>query len=513
MRMSSDGRDTLTGLPGREEARLEMDRRLAQGRLFAIGLLDIDFFYNICAQVGREEGDGILHRLASLLTQQTGGWAYRYGGDEFLLLIEGNAEGGSADFFNALRRRVARAGLVTLSPYDKVPIRTSIGVACAQEGSDGFALLKTAEIALQSAKKMGRYRVEIFKAQGLQCRTQGRLHTLVGHALRGDCAEGVPAFDASLAEPYGVEFAGDCLLIVDRSNHRIRQVREGVVATLCGTGVGGFSGDGGPATRARLCKPSGAAVLPGGDRIYLADTGNHRIRVIDHGVITTLCGTGVGGFSGDGGRGEDARLNRPGGVAVDRQGNVYTNDYGNNRIRRIDSRGVVSTVAGCGEYGYRGDGGQAVQACLDRPYGLCVAPGGDLLFIADYGNHCIRRVELSTGVIATICGTGRPGYSGDGGPGRLASLNAPYWVALWKEDVLLIADAGNHCIRAMNLSSGLVKTVCGSGEPGYVDSDDPSRMRLRIPAGMAVRHNELIIADYGNNAIRRYLLRPGDLPQ
>ena len=93
MRMSSDGLDTLTGLPGREEARQEMDRRLAQGRLFAIGLLDIDFFYNICAQVGREEGDGILHRLASLLTQQTGGWAYRYGGDEFLLLIEGKRRG------------------------------------------------------------------------------------------------------------------------------------------------------------------------------------------------------------------------------------------------------------------------------------------------------------------------------------------------------------------------------------------------------------------------------------
>lgn len=498
------GLDSLCGLPGREEAKREIKGRLAQGRPFLAGLIDIDFFYNICNRVGQKEGDGILRRLAALLREATGGQAYRVGGDEFLLLVEGDGGPASVEFFQSLRRRIAHAGLVTLSPYEKVPIRVSIGVARACEPMDSFVVIKTAEIALQSAKKMGRYRVEVLDAEQLQCRAQGRLHTLVGHALRGDCAEGTPAYEASLAEPYGVEFAGkDRLLYADRSNHRIKQVCQGMVTTLCGTGQSGFSGDGGPAKQARLCKPSGVAFVPESGRIYIADTGNHRIRMIERGVITTLCGTGQSGFSGDGGIGAKAQFNRPGGVAVDGCGNVYTNDYGNNRIRRIDPRGMVSTVAGCGEYGYRGDHGKAVDACIDRPYGLCVTPGGELLFIADYGNHCIRKVDLRTGLITTLCGGGHPGYSGDGGPGAEACLNAPYWVSLYGRDILLIADAGNHCIRAMNLSTGVIETVCGNGEPGYVDSDDPARMRLRIPAGMTARQGEMIIADYGNNAIRR----------
>ena len=513
MSASHDMPDSLTGLPGREEAGRKIEGLLAQGTTLWAGLLDVDFFYNICARVGRKEGDGILRRLAALLREAAGGQAYRVGGDEFLLLTTGNGRAAPTEFFQSLRRQIARAGLVTLPPYEKVPIRVSIGVARARGPMDSFMVIKTAEIALQSAKKMGRYRVEVLDAEGLQCRAQGRLHTLVGHALRGDCAEGTPAYEASLAEPYGVEFAGeDRLLYVDRSNHRIKQVRQGMVTTLCGTGQSGFSGDGGPAGQAQLCKPSGVAFAPESGRIYIADTGNHRIRMIERGVITTLCGTGQSGFSGDGGPGAKAQLNRPGGVAADSRGNVYTNDYGNNRIRRIDPRGMVSTVAGCGEYGYRGDHGKAVDACLDRPYGLCVTPDGELLFIADYGNHCIRKVELAAGRISTLCGTGSPGYAGDGGPGAEARLNAPYWVSLYRRDILLIADAGNHCIRAMNLSTGVIETVCGNGEPGYVDSDDPACMRLRIPAGMAARHGEMIIADYGNNAIRRCLLREEDLP-
>ena len=120
-------------------------------------------------------------------------------------------------------------------------------------------------------------------------------------------------------------------------------------------------------------------------------------------------------------------------------------------------------------------------------------------------------MTLASGIIDPLCGTGEPGDTGDGGPGRYARLHAPYWVSLCFEVILLIADAGNHRIRAMNLRSGRIKTVCGSG-PGYVDSDDPAAMRLRIPAGMAVQGDSLIIADYGNNALRRYWLQPGDLP-
>lgn len=516
-------RDALTGLADRGAAIERLGEMLRTAGDCCAGLIDIDFFTNLCARVGEREGDDILRRLAAMLSEASGGLAYRYGDDEFLLLLpcagrparllaaDSATDGSPHAFFDALRRRIARAGLVHRAPYEKVPIRLSIGIACGAEGDAPFAVLKAAEIALQSAKKKGRYRVEEIAPRTLQWKSKGRLHTLAGCSLRGDCVEGAACFDAPMAEPYGVEAVGDSLLFVDRSNHKIKRIDKGVVTTLVGTGRSGFGGDGGAAARAMLCKPSGVAVDPHSGRLYLADTGNHRIRVVEQGRITTLAGTGDSGYSGDGGDALSARFNRPGGVAADALGNVYTNDYGNNVIRRIDPSGIVSTVAGCGEYGYSGDGGAAVLARLDRPYGLCVSADGRFLYIADYGNHCIRRVTLASGVIDTLCGTGEPGDTGDGGPGACAKLRSPYWVSLCFDGILLIADAGNHRIRAMNLHSGRMKTVCGD-QPGYVDSDDPAAMRLRIPAGMAVQGDSLVIADYGNNALRRYWLRPGDLP-
>lgn len=505
-------RDTLTGLAGRRAAEEQLGLLLSIGAPCYVGLIDIDFFTNLCARVGEQEGDDILRRLATLLADASGGQAYRCGGDEFLVLTEGEEREARA-FFDTLRRRVARSGLVHRAPYEKVPVRLSIGIASGRGMRDPFPVLKAAEIALQSAKKKGRYRVEEVDPQQLQWRAEGRLHTLAGCSLRGDCAEGAAAFDAPLAEPYGVEAAGDSLLFVDRSNHRIKRIHGGVVTTLAGTGRSGYDGDGGAACQAMLCKPSGVALAPESGRLYLADTGNHCIRLIQEGIITTLAGTGHSGYSGDGGSALSAQLNRPGGVAADALGKIYTNDYGNNVIRCITPDGRIFTVAGCGEYGYSGDGGAAVQARLDRPYGLCVTPDGSFLYIADYGNHCVRRVTLASGIIDTLCGTGQPGDTGDGGPGAQACLRGPYWVSLYKEKFLLIADAGNHRIRAMNLHSGIIKTVCGNGHPGYVDADDPAQMRLRIPAGMTVQDGNLLIADYGNNAIRRYLLRPGDLPE
>ena len=168
--------------------------------------------------------------------------------------------------------------------------------------------------------------------------------------------------------------------------------------------------------------------------------------------------------------------------------------------------GIITTVAGNGEYGNVGDGGLAVQARLNKPYGLSVTRDGRWLYIADYGNHSIRRVNLASGVITTVCGTGEPGYSGDGGPARAARLNGPYWVALWRSS-LLIADAGNHCIREVELCDGTIRTLVGNGTPGFVDAwRETGEARLNIPAGMMVDGDELMIADYGNNVIRRVKL-------
>lgn len=225
--------------------------------------------------------------------------------------------------------------------------------------------------------------------------------------------------------------------------------------------------------------------------------------MVEDGIISTVAGSAACGYSGDHGLAVHARLNRPGGVVTDKKGNIFTNDYGNNVIRKIDTKGVITTIAGNGEYGCAGDQAQAIQAKLNKPYGLCVSLDGNYLYIADYGNHSIREVNLRTGIIKTLCGTGKPEYSGDNGPCHSAQLNGPFWVSLHKND-LLIADTNNHMIRKINLTTKIITTIVGNGKPGYMD--DPfeiTNVRLNTPAGMVVHGSFLFIADYGNNTVRK----------
>ncbi len=280
---------------------------------------------------------------------------------------------------------------------------------------------------------------------------------------------------------------------------------KGIITTISGDGSYGYSGDGGFAKKARFNKPSGVAAGIDGC-IYIADTGNHCIRKINkQGKIETLAGCGSEGYEGDGKLGEQTKFSRPGGVVVDIYNNVYTNDYGNNVIRAIRNDGSVYTVAGSGAFGYSGDGGDPLKASIDKPYGLAVTKDGQYTYIADYGNHCIREVDVVANKIRTICGTGESGYSGDGGNGQRAQLSGPFWVCVWKERYLLIADAENNCIRILDLKSNIINTLTGNGKHGYVDSvmHDGSA-EYNIPAGMAVDYmsNYLYIADYANNAIR-----------
>ena len=221
---------------------------------------------------------------------------------------------------------------------------------------------------------------------------------------------------------------------------------------------GGFSGDGGPAAAALLRNPHGVAV-DGAGNLFIADTYNHRIRKVDtSGTITTIAGSGStglarGGFNGDGGPATAARLYGPTGVAVDRAGNLYIADWNNNRIRKVGTSGIITTIAGNGPSGdhgsYGGDGGPAFDAQLYLPYGVAVDGGGNL-FIADTGNHRIRKVD-STGTITTIAGTGEYGFSGDGGSAAEAQLRRPSGVAVDGGGNLFIADTNNHRIRLLTL--------------------------------------------------------------
>ena len=260
-----------------------------------------------------------------------------------------------------------------------------------------------------------------------------------------------------------------------------------IIIPVAGTGIAGFGGDGGPAKLAMLNQPEGVAVDASGN-LYIADTDNNRIRKISpNGIITTVAGTGIAGFSGDGGPASQAQLNHPEGVAVDASGNLYIADTGNNRIRKISPDGIITTVAGNGIAGFSGDNGPASQAQLNQPEGVAVDASGNL-YIADTDNDRIREVRTD-GVIVTIAGDA--GFSGDGGPASQAQLNHPEGVAVDASGNLYIADTGNNRIRKIS-PNGIITTVAGNGTPAI----------LNAPTGIAVSASgNLYIADTGNNRI------------
>ena len=286
----------------------------------------------------------------------------------------------------------------------------------------------------------------------------GDITTLVGTGEAGADGDGGPAADARLRLPLGVAVdSAGTLYIADTYNHRIRKVTaEGIISTIAGTGVSGFSGDGGLGTAALLASPTGIAVASDGT-LYIADTRNHRVRKLTvDGTITTVAGTGAAGYNGDGGPATLARLNNPRGVAVSADGKLYIVDRENRRIRMVDADGLISTVAGTGSSGFNGDRGQATQATLRAPYGIAVDPQGNL-FIADTFNHRVRKVTPD-GSISTVAGSDQFGFSGDGWAAGFATLHYPLGLAVDIAGNLYVADSFNHRIRKVWTSADTAPT-------------------------------------------------------
>ncbi|MBL0275016.1 MAG: fibronectin type III domain-containing protein [Anaeromyxobacter sp.] len=284
----------------------------------------------------------------------------------------------------------------------------------------------------------------------------------------GYLGDGGLAWMTPLNHPTGGLVTDSGGLIVDRLNHRIRAVDwDGIIRTAVGTGVPGFSGDGGPAEAAQLNLPRAAAMAPDGS-LYLADSGNHRVRrVSPGGLIETVAGTGVAAYGGDGGSGRSATLSTPSGLAIGPDGSVLIADTGNQAVRRLRPDGVLVTVAGGNGRGLDGDGGPATLARLDGPQGVAVASDGTL-FIADTGNHAIRVVS-SDGLIRTLAGTGVAGSAGDGGLARNAALSGPASIALAGDGSVYVADTGNDRIRR------IANVVSDTAISGSVASADGSQ--------------------------------------
>jgi cysteine-rich repeat protein len=381
----------------------------------------------------------------------------------------------------------------------------------------------------------------------------------------GGSVEPRERLDVSLSQPPGIAVdAQGRVFVADAGSHRVlRSNDDGTLTVVAGQGTAGFSGDGQSAGGARLNSPSGLAVDDGG-RLFIADTGNHRVRRVDlDGTITTVAGTGSAGFSGDGAPAVGAKVNSPRGVAVDGRGRLFIADSGNNRVRRVEVDGAISTIAGDGSgadpfFGAKGcrrslflDGDplfgdvNPLATQIVAPRAVAVDATGQV-FIAATGNGCVRRINLNgtlatvtntlapaglaldgsgrlyvaiaglhrvgrifandeNGSIEFIAGTGSAGDGGDGGPATAALLNAPAGVAIDADGNLLITDTGNERVRRIAVADGIIETLVGSGRAGGVgDGGAATSALLADPAGVAVAADgTLFVADTAHHRIRR----------
>lgn len=351
----------------------------------------------------------------------------------------------------------------------------------------------------------------------------GTITSFAGTGMAGFGGDGGPAKKAVLYGPRDVcvNPTSREVYIADWNNHRIRKSTPdgSLITTVIGTeslGDEPLSAAEGmiPGTEANLNHPSDLTIAPSGDLI-LSAWHNQKLKYLDSGgMLGVLAGTSQGN-SGDGGPATAAQFNLPSSAIYDGEGNLYISDQANQRIRKIDTSGIVSTFAGTGVAGFGGDGGPAMAAQFSLPKGSNAEPAGklvierhlDQLYIADTMNHRVRVIDLHSGVITTIAGNGSPGYHGDGGLATQASLSFPTDVAIGPDHTLYIADAGNHVIRKVD-GLGAISTVAGNGVKGYAGDGGPAtQAQLNTPTGIFIdeilNDNVLYIADTHNHRVRR----------
>ena len=334
----------------------------------------------------------------------------------------------------------------------------------------------------------------------------GIIQIVVGNGVGGYSGDGGAAVLAMIGEAYGVALdVEDNLYISDGRTHTVRRIdrKTSVITTIAGTGAEGYSGDGGPATQATLNNLYSLQVDTNGD-IYIVDRLNAAIRKVDaaSGIITTVAGTGVPGYGGDGGLGYQAQLREPNDCFLDGKGGLLIADIQDNRIRRLDlETGIITTFAGNGEKRRCGNGGLATEASIMGARAVCMDSKGNTYICEREGNG-VRRVDAD-GIMSIFAGTGERGYSGDGGPALEATWGAPKAIRCDNEDNVIVVDTENHTIRRIDAKTSIVTTIAGGREGGSGDGGYAVEAGLNRPHGCGIdSQGNLYIADGISHRVR-----------
>lgn len=334
-----------------------------------------------------------------------------------------------------------------------------------------------------------------------------QIKTIAGTGTPGAAADGAESMGAPLNNPYGLTIGPDgALYVCEVDNNRVVRIdlKRGRISVVAGNGTKGYSGDGGPAVSAMLEQPYEILFDKGGN-MFFVEMKNHVVRRVDSKtkVITTVAGTGKPGFSGDGGPANKAQLSQPHSIALDPQGRLLICDIANHRIRRVDLRtGTIETYAGTGERKNPADGSPVAGAPLNGPRAIAVDSKGDLIVVLREGN-AVYRIDARTQTIHHFAGTGEKGYTGDGGPAKMAKLNGPKGISAAPDGSFYIADTESHTIRRIDPKTGIITTVAGTGVRGDGPDGDPLACKLSRPHGIFVgRDGTVYVGDSESHRVR-----------